>query len=592
MTATATRPAASPSDGELSHRQILTILSGLVMGMFLAALDQNIVSTAIKTIGNDLHDLKAQAWVTTAFLITTTIAAPLFGKLSDIYGRKRLFMLSIVIFTIGSALCGLATSMYELAGFRAFQGIGAGGIMPLAMAVIGDIIPPRERARYQGYMMAVFASASVLGPVLGGLLSGASDFLGVAGWRWIFYINVPLAAAALIVVARVLRLDHARRERRIDWWGSVMLAVGLVPLLVVAEQGQSWGWASVASFTCYVLGAAGLALFVVIQHRMGDDALLPLRLFRSPTFSVASGQVTIIGMAMFGGLAVIPLYLQIVKGASPTRSGLLLLPMVAGLMLASLGSGRLIARTGRYKVFPVVGSVLMVIGMGLLVTVGADTPLGPTDIYMTVFGLGLGLNMQSLVLAMQNAVPAKDMGVASASSSFFRSVGGTLGTAIFLSILFSEAGTKIGQQYAKAATDPAYLAAAKANPAQVTSLHQHLSGGLDDTSFLNGLARPLVHPFFVGFSSAGDVVFAVTAILLLAAVVLSACLKEVPLRQVSGNQARAQAEGSAGASEVLAAHGAAAEPAGAVGAPGAGDAVGDATRTLVRNKGLTIEEET
>ena len=592
MTATATRPAASPSDGELSHRQILTILSGLVMGMFLAALDQNIVSTAIKTIGNDLHDLKAQAWVTTAFLITTTIAAPLFGKLSDIYGRKRLFMIAIVIFVAGSALCGLATSMYELAGFRAFQGIGAGGIMPLAMAVIGDIIPPRERARYQGYMMAVFASASVLGPVLGGLLSGASDFLGVAGWRWIFYINVPLAAAALIVVARVLRLDHARRERRIDWWGSVMLAVGLVPLLVVAEQGQSWGWASVASFTCYVLGAAGLALFVVIQHRMGDDALLPLRLFRSPTFSVASGQVTIIGMAMFGGLAVIPLYLQIVKGASPTRSGLLLLPMVAGLMLASLGSGRLIARTGRYKVFPVVGSVLMVIGMGLLVTVGADTPLGPTDIYMTVFGLGLGLNMQSLVLAMQNAVPAKDMGVASASSSFFRSVGGTLGTAIFLSILFSEAGTKIGQQYAKAATDPTYLAAAKANPAQVTSLQQHLSGGLDDTSFLNGLAKPLVHPFFVGFSSAGDVVFAVTAILLLAAVVLSACLKEVPLRQVSGNQARAQAEGSAGASEVLAAHGAAAEPAGAVGAPGAGDAVGDATRTLVRNKGLTIEEET
>jgi EmrB/QacA subfamily drug resistance transporter len=592
MTATATRPAASPSDGELSHRQILTILSGLVMGMFLAALDQNIVSTAIKTIGNDLHDLKAQAWVTTAFLITTTIAAPLFGKLSDIYGRKRLFMLSIVIFTIGSALCGLATSMYELAGFRAFQGIGAGGIMPLAMAVIGDIIPPRERARYQGYMMAVFASASVLGPVLGGLLSGASDFLGVAGWRWIFYINVPLAAAALIVVARVLRLDHARRERRIDWWGSVMLAVGLVPLLVVAEQGQSWGWASVASFTCYVLGAVGLALFVVIQHRMGDDALLPLRLFRSPTFSVASGQVTIIGMAMFGGLAVIPLYLQIVKGASPTRSGLLLLPMVAGLMLASLGSGRLIARTGRYKVFPVVGSVLMVIGMGLLVTVGADTPLGPTDIYMTIFGLGLGLNMQSLVLAMQNAVPAKDMGVASASSSFFRSVGGTLGTAIFLSILFSEAGTKIGQQYAKAATDPAYLAAAKANPAQVTSLQQHLSGGLDDTSFLNGLAKPLVHPFFVGFSSAGDVVFAVTAILLLAAVVLSACLKEVPLRRVSGNQARAAAEASAGDSAVVADHDAGAEPAGAVRAPGAGDAVSDATRTLVRNKGLTIEEET
>ena len=547
MTATAIRPADSSSDGALSHRQILTILSGLVMGMFLAALDQTIVSTAIKTIGNDLHNLQAQAWVTTAFLITSTIAAPLFGKLSDIYGRKRLFMLAIVIFVAGSALCGLATSMYELAGFRAFQGIGAGGIMPLALAVIGDIIPPRERARYQGYMMAVFASASVLGPVLGGLLAGTTDFLGVSGWRWIFYINVPIAIVALIVIARVLKLDYVRRERRIDWWGSLMLVVGLVPLLVVAEQGQSWGWASAASFTCYFLGAVGLILFVTIQHRMGDDALLPLRLFRSRTFSVASGQVTIIGMAMFGGLSVLPLYLQIVKGASPTKSGLLLLPLVAGLMLASLGAGRLIARTGRYKIFPVVGSVLMVIGMGLLITLRADSALWSTDIYMAIFGIGLGLNMQSLVLAMQNAVPAKDMGVASAASAFFRSVGGTLGTAIFLSILFSLAGTKIAQQYAQAATDPAYLAAAKANPGQVALLHQNLSGGLSDTSFLNGLAKPLVHPFYVGFSSAGDVVFAVVAILLLGAVVLSACLKEVPLRLVSGNQARAQASEAEGA---------------------------------------------
>jgi EmrB/QacA subfamily drug resistance transporter len=541
MTATTIRPAGSQSDGALSHRQILTILSGLVMGMFLAALDQTIVSTAIKTIGNDLHNLTAQAWVTTAFLITSTIAAPLFGKLSDIYGRKRLFMLAIVIFVAGSALCGLATSMYELAGFRAFQGIGAGGIMPLALAVIGDIIPPRERARYQGYMMAVFASASVLGPVLGGLLSGETDFLGVSGWRWIFYINVPIAIVALVVIARVLKLDYVPRKRRIDWGGSLMLVVGLVPLLVVAEQGQTWGWASAASFTCYFLGGAGLVLFVWIQRRLGDDALLPLRLFRSATFSVASAQVTIIGMAMFGGLSVIPLYLQIVKGASPTKSGLLLLPLVGGLMVASLASGRLTARTGRYKIFPVVGSLLMLIGMGLLITLRADTALWSTDIYMAIFGIGLGLNMQSLVLAMQNAVPAKDMGVASAASTFFRSVGGTLGTAIFLSILFSEAGSKVAQQYAKAATDPGYLAAAKANPGQAATLHQNLGGGLADTSFLNGLSKPLAHPFFVGFSAAGDVVFAVVAILLIASVVLSACLKEVPLRLVSGNQARAQA---------------------------------------------------
>ena len=419
--------------------------------------------------------------------------------------------------------------------------------MPLALAVIGDIIPPRERARYQGYMMAVFASASVLGPVLGGLLAGTNDFLGVAGWRWIFYINVPIAAVALFVIARVLKLDTVRRERRIDWWGALALVVGLVPLLVVAEEGQQWGWASAASLTAYLLSAVGLAVFVWIQHRMGDDALLPLRMFRSRTFSVASGQVTIIGMAMFGGLSVIPLYLQIVKGASPTQSGLLLLPLVAGMMTSSLGSGRLIARTGRYKVFPVVGSVLMVIGMGLFITLRADTALWTTDVYMAIFGIGLGMNMQSLVLAMQNAVPAQDMGVASAASSFFRSVGGTLGTAIFLSILFSEAGTKIAQQYAGAATDPAYIAAAKANPGQVASLHQHLSGGLSDTSFLSGLAKPLVHPFFVGFSSAADVVFAITAVLLIGAIVLSSSLKEVPLRLMSGNQARAQASESEGA---------------------------------------------
>jgi EmrB/QacA subfamily drug resistance transporter len=545
ITTRPSRESTASSDGALSHKEILTILSGLVMGMFLAALDQTIVSTAIKTIGNDLNGLQAQAWVTTAFLITSTIAAPLFGKLSDIYGRKRLFMLAIVIFVAGSALCGLATSMYELAAFRAFQGVGAGGIMPLALAVIGDIIPPRERARYQGYMMAVFASASVLGPVVGGLLSGAHDLLGVAGWRWIFYINVPIAAIALLVIAKVLKLDYVRRERRIDWWGSVLLAVGLVPLLIIAEQGQAWGWTSVRSFACYFLGSAGLALFVWTQHRMGDDALLPLRMFRSPTFSVASAQITIIGMAMFGGLAVIPLYLQIVKAASPTKSGLLLLPLVAGLMTASLVAGRLIARTGRYKIFPVVGSVFMVVGMGLLVTLRADTALWQTDIFMAVFGVGVGLNMQSLVLAMQNSVPASDMGVASAASTFFRSIGGTLGTAIFLSVLFSVADSKINGQYIETATDRTYLAAATAHPDQVATLRQHMSGALNDTSFLNGLARPLAHPFFVGFSAACDVVFAVVAALLLVAIALSACLREVPLRLLSGNQARAQAEAAA-----------------------------------------------
>src|SRR3954469_12539997 len=391
---------AAPT-GELTHKQIMTILSGLLLGMFLAALDQTIVSTAIRTIGDDLNGLSMQAWVTTSFLITSTIATPLFGKLSDIYGRKPLFMLAISIFILGSALCGLAQSMYMLAAFRAFQGIGAGGLMPLVLAIIREIIPPRERAKYQGYFMAVFATSSVLGPVVGGFFAGQQTILGVTGWRWIFYINVPIGILALVVVEAVLKLDHVRRDHRIDWGGAAMLVVGLVPLLIIAEQGRTWGWTSASAFTCYVIGVVGLVAFIWVESRMGDEALLPLRLFRNSVFSVGSAQATVVGVGMFGGIASIPLYLQIVKGASPTKSGLLILPMVAAMMIASLSSGQFTMRTGRYKILPVAGSVLMVAGMLLMTQIGADTALWQADIYMMVFGLGLGLNMQSIVLAMQ-----------------------------------------------------------------------------------------------------------------------------------------------------------------------------------------------
>ena len=537
------------SDGELSHKQIMTILSGLILGMFLAALDQTIVSTAIRTIGDDLHGLSVQAWVTTAFLITSTISTPLFGKLSDIYGRKPFFMLAISIFILGSALCGLAQSMYMLAAFRAFQGIGAGGLMPLALAIIGDIIPPRERARYQGYFMAVFATSSVLGPVVGGFFAGQSSILGITGWRWIFYINVPIGIVALVVVESVLKLHHQRRDHRIDWTGAAMLVVGLVPLLIIAEQGRTWGWASGAAFTCYLLGVAGLIAFVFVQARMGDEALLPLRLFRNSVFAVGSGQAAIVGMGMFGGIAAIPLYLQIVKGASPTKAGLLLLPLIFGMMTASLASGQFTARTGRYKIFPVVGSILMVVGLLLMTQIGADTPLWQADIYMAVFGFGLGMNMQSIVLAMQNAVDPRDMGVATSAVTFFRQVGGSLGTAIFLSILFTNAASGVKTQYAKAADDPAFQAAAAAHPDQVKLLHG--GGSINDTSFLHGMDKTLSHPFLVGFSNAMDVVFLVGALVLVIGVVLSLLLKEVPLRTVSGQQARAAAEQNAQAAAMM-----------------------------------------
>jgi EmrB/QacA subfamily drug resistance transporter len=525
----ATAPA-TPIDtgGGLSHKQILTILSGLILGMFLAALDQMIVSTAIRTIGDDLHGLSVQAWVTTAFLITSTIATPLMGKLSDIYGRKPLFMLAITIFILGSALCGLAHSMYQLAAFRAFQGIGAGGLFPLALAIIGDIIPPRERARYQGYFMAVFATASVLGPVAGGFFAGQASILGISGWRWIFYINVPIGILALIVVEAVLKLDHTRHDHRIDWAGAGMLVLGLVPLLIIAEQGRTWGWASAGAWICYLLGAVGLALFVWVESRMGDEALLPLRLFKNGVFSVGSSQSFVVGMGMFGGMVSIPLYLQIVKGASPTKAGLLVLPMVAGIMASSLLAGQVTSRTGRYKIFPVIGSILLVIGLVLMSRVGADTALWTTDLFMVVFGFGLGMNMQSIVLAMQNAVEPRDMGVTTSAVTFFRQVGGSLGTAIFLSILFSQAGTNIAHN----------LAAAGVPPSATGSVD------INDTSKLASLPEQVRHPILVGFSDAMDVVFLVGACVLVIAVVLSVMLKEVPLRTMSGLQAaRAAAAG-------------------------------------------------
>ena len=539
-------PATAPAtDGALTHKQILTILTGLMLGMFLAALDQTIVATAIRTIGDDLHGLSAQAWVTTAFLITSTIATPLYGKLSDIYGRKPLFMIAITIFLVGSALCGLAQNMYMLAVFRAFQGIGAGGLFSLALAILGDLVAPRERARYQGYFLAVFATSSVLGPVIGGFFAGQQSILGITGWRWIFYINLPIGLIALVVVNRTLHLHQERRSHRIDWFGATALIVGLVPLLIIAEQGRLWGWASPIAFACYLIGVAGIVSFVYVESRMGDDALIPLRLFRSRNFAVGSGQSIVIGVGLFGGIASIPLYLQIVKGASPTEAGLLILPMVAGIMAAAVISGQLTSRTGHYRVFPIIGSAFLVIAMLLLHTIGAHTPLWQTDLYMVVFGAGLGLNMQSIILAMQNAVPVRDMGVATSSVTFFRQMGGALGTAVFLSILFSAAPSKIAERFQAAGVHP---------PTG--------SVDLNDTSNLNRLPSAVREPILAGFSDAMSVVFLVGACVLVIAFVLSTMMKEVPLRQMSGIE-QARADAAAAAAAAAPANGQAAVPEGA-----------------------------
>ena len=553
-----TTAPAEPASGELTHRQILVILAGLMGGMFLAALDLNIVATAIRTISDDLNGLSLQAWATTAYLITSTITTPLYGKLSDLYGRRPLFITAITLFIVGSLLSGMAQSMYQLAGARAFQGLGAGGLFSLALTIIGDIVPPRERARYQGFFLAVFGTSSVLGPVIGGFLAGQSNLLGISGWRWVFLINLPIGLAALAVVAKVLHIPHTRRDHKIDYPGALALVVGLVPVLLIAEQGRQWGWLGGRAFICYALGLIGFVSFLLAERRIGDDALLPLRLFSGRTFSIGSLLNFVIGMGMFGGIAALPLYMQIVKGKSPTQAGLLLLPLTLGIMVGSIVSGQMISRTGRYKVFPIIGAFLLVTGVLLMSTFGTDTSLLVIDLFSAVFGLGLGFNMQPLVLAVQNAVPPRDMGVATSSATFFRQMGGTLGTAVFLSVLFSTVGDRIRTAFGDAATTPAFQQALR-DPAVIADPNNApvldaLKGGvratdgvLTDSSFINALDPRLARPFLDGFSSSISTVFLLAAGVLSIALVAVFFLPEEKLRTQSGIQARLSEDGPAAA---------------------------------------------
>ena len=544
--------------GALSHKQIMTILTGLLLGMFLAALDQTIVATAMRTIADKLDGLTAQAWVTTAYLITSTVTTPLYGKLSDMYGRKPFYMFAITVFVVGSMLCGTAHSIYELAAYRGLQGVGAGGLMSLAFAIVGDIVPPRERGRYQAYFMGVFGSSSVLGPVLGGFLAGQSTILGIAGWRWIFYINVPIGVVALIVVFRVLNLPHTRSQARIDYLGAILLTVGIVPLLVVAEKGNDWGWGSVTSLAFIIGGLVSLVLFVFWENRVGADAILPLRFFHNSVFTVTSTMGFLVGAGMFGGLSSIPLYLQIVKGESPTKSGLLLIPLMVGIIIASFTAGRIMMKTGRYKIFPIIGAFCLLAAMGLFYTLQVDSPLWVSGIFMAIMGVGLGLSMQTLVVAVQNAMPPKDMGVVTGANTFFRSMGGTFGTAVFLSILFNSIGGNIKDRFATLTrTDPAGYQQAQAalTAAQKAKLQSSGSGNssaLNDSGFISGLPHVIKNVFLHGFADSMHEVFLVAAILMIPTFVLSFFIKEVALRS-QGGLAAARAEANKGGDAVGAA---------------------------------------
>jgi EmrB/QacA subfamily drug resistance transporter len=527
----------TPADS-LTHRQILTVLSGLMLGMFLASLDQTIVSTAMRTIADHLNGQTQQAWVTTAYLVTSTVTTPLYGKLSDLYGRKPFYLFAISVFVIGSILCGFAQSIYELAAYRALQGIGAGGLMSLAFAIVGDMVPPRERGRYQGYFMSVFATSSVLGPVLGGWFAGQGSILGVDGWRWIFYINVPIGVIALVVVSRVLHTPTKRSEHRIDYLGAGLLTAAVVPVLLLAEKGHEWGWTSGTSLLLLAIALVSLGLFVPRERKMGEEAILPLRVFSNRVFTVSSTVAFLVGIGMFGGLTSVPLYLQIVRGESPTAAGLQMIPFMAGIICSSFITGRIMSRTGRYKIFPIIGTAVMAVAMLLFSTLTVDTPIPRAMLFMVVMGAGLGLSMQTLVISVQNALPPRDMGIATSSVTFFRSMGGTFGVAAALALLFGSLAGNIRER-----------AVAAHLPADVIAKFKSASS-LNDTSIIGSLPPAVRRVVLEGFADSMHTVFLTTFFLLIPAFVLAFFIKELPLRSMGGLAAQRAEAAAREAAEV------------------------------------------
>ncbi|MHC6591889.1 MDR family MFS transporter [Arthrobacter sp. C152] len=518
-----TAPAAHGPGEALTQRQIVTVMVGLMLGMFLASLDQTIVSTSIYTIANDLDGLSLQAWATTAYLITSTVSTPLYGKLSDIFGRRPLYLTAIAIFLAGSLYAGSVHSMTELAVARGVQGLGAGGLLALALTIIGDIVSLKDRAKFQGYFMSVFGISSVLGPVVGGAFAGSENILGFDGWRWVFFINLPIGLAALVVVFLFLHLPAKHLKQKIDYWGAAAITVAIVPLLLVAEQGRAWGWTSPNSFLCYGLGLVGIAWFLLAEKRAGDYALIPLRLFHNITFGLSSLLNFIIGIGMFGAIAMLPMYLQLVKGLTPTEAGLMMITFTVGILSGSITAGRTISASGTFRIFPIMGTGILTaaaVVMGLSLQV--DTALWVPGLIAVFFGVGLGFCMQPLTLAMQTSVPPRDMGVGTSSAAFFRSMGGAVGTAVFISMLFSLAANRIADGMKAATSDPAYLAVLKdpavaSDPANA-KLYDFFRNGasndsLNDTSWLHTANSTLTRPITEGFAGAIDTVMLTAAVL-------------------------------------------------------------------------------
>ena len=443
-----TPTGGAPIGVPLGHGRVIVVFSGLLLAMLLAALDQTIVATALPTIVGELGGLEKLSWVVTSYLLAQTVVTPLYGKLGDLYGRKGVLQTAVVIFLVGSALCGLSHSMTQLIAFRAIQGLGGGGLMVTAMAVVGDIVPPRDRGRYQGIFGAVFGLASIAGPLLGGY------FTTHWTWRWIFYINLPLGILALAVIAATLPSRSDRQQHRIDYAGAVLLAIALSATILVTDLGgTAYPWGSPVVVGTAAAGLVALVLFLVVERRAAEP-ILPLHLFRNPAFSVTSVVALIVGFAMFGSITYLPLYLQVVKGATPTGSGLEMLPMMAGMLTSSIVSGQLISRTGRYKIFPVVGTGVMTLGLFLLSRLPVGASMVRIESTLLLLGLGIGLVMQVLVIAVQNAVDYRDLGVATSGNTLFRSVGGSVGTAVLGAVFAARLATELARNAPAGAAPP------------------------------------------------------------------------------------------------------------------------------------------